>query len=227
MHPVEKRLTKKNGILLATSGLVLVQLAGLLLRLGGFAQFRLVSWMAIFLATCAIQGVLWLIPHRGWDAWLAGWDPHYIYLPMVMAALQLNLYAALVPQARFLILLVWFVASLFMAGLAGFREVVLLSTIMTGGYLAVLNQLIAQRVPISLAFEHTFALAFLISSLYAGWCSSRCAGIASRCSRCAGGWGRWRTPTRSRACRTGVSSSRSCMPSWPPCAATAATARWP
>jgi diguanylate cyclase (GGDEF)-like protein len=168
MHPVEKRLTKKNGILLATSGLVLVQLAGLLLRLGGFAQFRLRSWLAIFLATFVIQGLLWLIPHRGWDAWVAGWDPHYIYLPMVMASLQLNLYAALVPQARFLILLVWFVATLFMAGLAGFREVVLLSTLMTGGYLAVLNQLIAQRVPISLAFEHTFALAFLISSVYAG-----------------------------------------------------------
>src|SRR5262245_61404189 len=158
MHPVEKRLTKQNGILLATSGLVLVQLGGLLLKLGGFAQFRIRSWLAILLATFVVQGILWLIPHRGWDARLAGWDPHYIYLPMVMASLQLNLYAALVPEARFLILLVWFVAALFMAGLAGFREVMLLSAIMTGGYLAVLNQLIAQRVPISLAFEHTFAL---------------------------------------------------------------------
>ena len=168
MHPAEKRLTKKNGVLLATSGLVLVQLGGLLLRLGGFAHFRMRSWLAIFLATFAIQGALWLIPHRGWDSRVARWDPHYIYLPMLMAALQLNLYAALVPQARFLILLVWFVASLFMAGLAGFREVVLLSAIMIGGYLAVLNQLIAQRVPISLAFEHTFALAFAVCSVYAG-----------------------------------------------------------
>jgi diguanylate cyclase (GGDEF)-like protein len=39
---------------------------------------------------------------------------------------------------------------------------------MTAGYVTVLNQLIAQRVPISLGFEHIFALSFLISSMYAG-----------------------------------------------------------
>ena len=69
---------------------------GLLLRLGGFAHFRMRSWLAIFLATFAIQGALWLIPHRGWDSRVARWDPHYIYLPMLMAALQLNLYRPLV-----------------------------------------------------------------------------------------------------------------------------------
>jgi diguanylate cyclase (GGDEF)-like protein len=168
MHPVEKRLTKKNGVLLATSGLMLVQLGGLVLRLVGFAEFKLSHWLLVLAGTALIQGTLWLVPHRGWDARLAGWDPHYIYVPMIMASLQLNAFVALVPQARFLILLVWFVATLFMAGLAGFREVVLLSMVMAGGYLAVLNRLIAHRVPVSLAFEHTFALAFLISSIYAG-----------------------------------------------------------
>ena len=167
MHPVEKRRIKTNGILLATSGLVIVLLVALVLREAGFADFRLSRWLAALAVTLAIQGTLWLIPHRGWDARL-GWDPHYIYVPMVLAALQLNVFIALIPEARFLGLLVWFVATLFMAGLAGFREVVMLSTIMAGGYLAVLNRLIAHRVPLSLAFEHTFAVAFLLSSVYAG-----------------------------------------------------------
>ena len=39
---------------------------------------------------------------------------------------------------------------------------------MIGGYLAILNRLIARSVPLSLAWEHTFALAFIFSSLYAG-----------------------------------------------------------
>jgi diguanylate cyclase (GGDEF)-like protein len=167
MRPVEKRRIKKNGILLATSGLLVVLMVALFLRLFGFAAFGLGHWALVMGTTLAVQAVLWMIPHRGWDERLA-WDPHYIYLPMLLAALQLNLYLSLVPSARFIILLVWFVASLFMAGLAGFRDVVILSGVMALGYLAVLNQLIARRVPLSLTFEHTYVAAFVCSSLYAG-----------------------------------------------------------
>jgi diguanylate cyclase (GGDEF)-like protein len=167
MRPVEKRRIKKTGILLATSGLLLVLLVAFVLRLAGLTEFGIGHWVAILALTLALQGALWLVPHRGWDAAL-DWDPHYIYLPMLLAALQLNVYLSLIPTARFIILLVWFVAALFMAGLAGFRDVVLLSSVMAVGYLAVLNQLIAHRVPLSLTFEYTFVVAFMCSSLYAG-----------------------------------------------------------
>jgi diguanylate cyclase (GGDEF)-like protein len=167
MHPVEKRQIKKNGVLFATSGLVFVLVVALVLRAAGFAEFSLAHWAAVLAATLVVQAGLWLVPHRGWDERLR-WDPHYIYLPMFVAGVQLDAYLVLIPQARFLVLLVWFVASLFMAGLAGFREVVLLSTVMAAGYLAVLNRLISHGVPLSLAFEHTVALAFMLSSVYAG-----------------------------------------------------------
>jgi diguanylate cyclase (GGDEF)-like protein len=167
MHPVEKRRIKKNGILLATGGLVFVLIVALVLRAAGFADFRFGHWFLALLVTLAIQGALWLVPHFGWDEELR-WDRHYIFVPMLAAAVLLDVYLVLIPQARFLILLLWLVATLFMAGLAGFSEVVLLSTIMVGGYLAVLNYQIARRVPLSLAFEHTFALVFLLSSVYAG-----------------------------------------------------------
>lgn len=167
MHPVEKRRIKKTGILLATAGLVFVLIVALVLRAAGFADFSLAHWGRALAVTLAVQSVLWLIPHLGWDERVR-FDPHYIYLPMFAAAVLLDFYLILIPQARYLVLLLWLVATLFMAGLAGFSDVLLLSAIMVGGYLAVLNRLIAHRVPLSLAFEHTFALAFLLSSVYAG-----------------------------------------------------------
>jgi diguanylate cyclase (GGDEF)-like protein len=118
-------------------------------------------------ATVAVQGTLWLAARKGW-AERVGWDPHFIYLPMLLASVQLNGYIALVPEGRHLILYVWFVASLFMAGLAGFREMVMLSAVMVGGYLGVLNRLLARPVPMALTFEHTFAAGFFLSSVFAG-----------------------------------------------------------
>lgn len=161
-----KRRAKEFGVLLATSGLLLVSLMALLLRGVGLTEFDLHHWWLSLLMTSVVQAALWLVPHRGWDARLR-WDPHFIYVPMAAAALQLNVYVLVVPQARHLLLLIWFVASLFMAGLAGFREMVLLSAVMTAGYLAVLNGLIAAGEPMSLGFEHTFTLAFFVSSVYA------------------------------------------------------------
>lgn len=162
----EKRRTKKLGVLLATSGLLLVSVMALLLRGVGLTEFSLRGWWLNLLMTTTVQGLMWLVPHRGWDARLR-WDPHFIYVPMAAAALQLNAYVLVVPQARHLLLLIWFVASLFMAGLAGFSEMVMLSAVMTAGYLAVLNALIVRGLPMSLGFEHTFALAFFVSSVYA------------------------------------------------------------
>jgi diguanylate cyclase (GGDEF)-like protein len=167
MRPPEKRRAKENGILLATSGLLLVLAVALGLRLARLTEFGFVHWGGALALTLAVQGALWMVPRRGWDARLT-WDPHYIYVPMLAAALLLNVYLSLIPTARFIILLVWFVAALFMAGLAGFRDVVLLSGFMALGYLAVLNQLFARRVPLSLAFEYTFVGAFVVSSAYAG-----------------------------------------------------------
>jgi diguanylate cyclase (GGDEF)-like protein len=167
MDTPEKRRTKQHGILLATSGLVFVLVIALVLRAAGLTRFQSSDWAAALLATAVVQAALWLLAWKAWDRQIP-WDPHYVYLPMLVAAVQLNAYILLVPEGRHLILFVWFVAGLFLAGLAGFREVVMLSAVMTGGYLAVLNRLIARQVPMALAFEHTFALAFFLSSVYAG-----------------------------------------------------------
>jgi diguanylate cyclase (GGDEF)-like protein len=118
-------------------------------------------------ATLVVQGAVWWIVHAGWDARLR-WDPHYLYVPMVLAAGLLNLYMYLAPEARYLIMLAWIVALLFMVGLAGFLEVVTLTAVMTTGYLAILSRLLEQGEPVRLALEHFFVAAFFVVSLYAG-----------------------------------------------------------
>jgi diguanylate cyclase (GGDEF)-like protein len=87
----------------------------------------------------------------------------------VLAAIGLlNTYVYLVPEARSLILLLWFVALLFMVGRGGFRAVALLGTVMTGGYLFVLHALSRRDPALSLPFEWLSALLFLATNVYAG-----------------------------------------------------------
>src|SRR4051812_17172781 len=103
MRPVDKRRLKENGILLATSGLLLVLFVAIVMRQAGLTEFGLAHWAAVLALTLVVQGTLWMLPHRGWDVALS-WDPHYIYVPMLLAALQLNVYLSLIPTARFVIL---------------------------------------------------------------------------------------------------------------------------
>jgi hypothetical protein len=73
---------------------------------------------------------MWWIAHAGWTESLS-WDPDFIYVPMVGAALLLGAYLLVVPEARDVLLVAWFVALLFGAGMLGLRGVMYLGTIMT------------------------------------------------------------------------------------------------
>jgi diguanylate cyclase (GGDEF)-like protein len=130
-------------------------------------RFTIEKWALHLAFTLALQGTLLLVLQRGWDARL-GWDPHFLFVPMLAAAASFNSYVLLAPELRQLVLVTWFVALLFMVGLAGFVDVVVLSAAMAAGYLAVVWRLKALGVAVSIAFEATFAAAFLVSSLYAG-----------------------------------------------------------
>lgn len=154
-------------MLLATAGLLLGPLVGLGLKLLGLTTLTNGGLVLSVVATLLVQGAAWWIVHAGWDAHLR-WDPHYLYVPMLLAAFLLNLYMYLAPEARYLILLAWIVALLFMVGMAGFLEVVTLTAVMTAGYLAVLSRLMARGQSVELALEHFFAAAFFLVSLYAG-----------------------------------------------------------
>ncbi|MFQ5689594.1 MAG: GGDEF domain-containing protein [Gemmatimonadota bacterium] len=163
-----KRAAKERGILLATVGWLLA-LAGILgLRTLGLVAIRLEVWVATALVTLALQGFLWLIPHRGWDARLS-WDPHYVYLPLIIASLLLSVYVYLVPAAHHVLLMGWFVALLFLAGVAGLSEVVVLSGLTGSGHLAALSLRAGPGFMVSPAAEAARTALFFLICCYAGF----------------------------------------------------------
>ena len=161
------RRVKKRGIVLATGGLLLVLAVALGLLIAGETRSTYAEWSVALGLTLAVQGLLWLVPARGWDVRLT-FDPHYVYVPVVAVIGLFNLYVYLVPEARNLVLLLWFVALLFMVGRAGFRAVAVLGSVMTGAYLAVLHLRSAADPALSLRFEWLSALLFLATNVYAG-----------------------------------------------------------
>jgi diguanylate cyclase (GGDEF)-like protein len=164
--PEERRRLKKRGIVLATAGLLVTLGVAFGLRLAGLTQMSYRQWAGTVVLTLVVQGVLWLIPARGWDARLS-FDPHYLYAPMVAAIVLLNTYVYVTPEARNLVLLLWFVALMFMVGRAGFRQAALLGAGMTIGYLMVLHWLSDDHPALNLPFEWLSALLFLATNLYA------------------------------------------------------------
>src|SRR5262245_61105543 len=163
----ERRRRRKRGIVLATTGLLLAMAVGLALRLLGISSMQYRHWLAAVTVTLAVQSVLWLIPHRGWDEHLR-WDPHYVLLPTLSAACLLDVYVALAPDSRMRVLMVWFVVLLFMAGRAGFRDVLLLSSVMTGGWLFAVWTHSQRGLPINMRYELSIAGVFWVITLYAG-----------------------------------------------------------
>ena len=167
MKDKRKQEIKARGVALATGGLATALLLILGMRVLGLTGIGYDEWLWAALGTALVQGLLLLAAVRAWDERIPG-DPHYLYTPLVGAMTLLALYMFLAPEMRFIILLGWFVALLFMAGLGGFKAVVGLSAIMTLGYLAVGLLLDARGYPLSMTFEGGVAGSVLVISVYAG-----------------------------------------------------------
>lgn len=167
MDESQKMRVKVRGVALATAGLALALVLMPGLEALGLTTLTYSEWLFAVLLTGLVQGAMLLTAHRGWEARLT-WDRHFIYVPLVGAIVLLTLYMFLVPEMRFIILLGWFVALLFMAGLGGFTAVVTLSGIMTLGYFAVGLIHFQSGYPLSLMFEAGVAGSVFAISMYAG-----------------------------------------------------------
>lgn len=167
MDESRKIRIKVRGVALATVGLGLALALMPGLRALGLTDVASSRWLLAVLVTSVVQGGMLLIAFRGWDARLT-WDPHFLYVPLLGAMLLLAFYMFLIPELRFIILLGWFVALLFMAGLGGFHAVVSLSGIMTLGYFTVGVIHFRGGYPLSLTFEAGVAGSVFVISMYAG-----------------------------------------------------------
>jgi len=167
MDTAAKQRLALRGLVLATAGLVLALGVALVLGLLGRARIDYARLGLGLLGTLLVQGALVFVVHRGWNRRLA-WDPHFVIVPAFVASLLLNLYVLIAPEWRALVLMVWFVALLFLAGLAGFREVLLLSTTMAGGYAATVTVLARGGGVASLGYDLSMAAVFWVITGFAG-----------------------------------------------------------
>lgn len=158
---------RKRAILLASGGLLLALIVALGMKLLGLAEMSYAEWAWAVAITIVVQASLWLIPHFGLDAALT-WDRHYLYVPMTATVGLLTLYAHVAFEARALVLTSWFVALLFVVGLAGFWEIVALTLLMASSYLGVVALHYTAGADLSLGIEAASAGIFVLVSLYAG-----------------------------------------------------------
>ncbi|MBI2247674.1 MAG: hypothetical protein HYU65_07065 [Armatimonadetes bacterium] len=167
MLVIERTRSKKHGVLFATSGLLLALVVTYALNYLGLSTLSAQQLAYAAAITVTVQLILWLVVHAGWDQNLT-WDRHFIYVPMASAIGLLNLYIYLAPPARTLLLMAWFSSLLFMAGLIGFGGVVVLSLMMSVGYITAVASLINQGQPIYLPLEVLTAMVFMVINVYAG-----------------------------------------------------------
>ncbi len=158
---------KAHGVALAGLGLIVALALILSMKLAGYAAITYTHLIVAVVVTAVVQTSLWAIPRLRLDRFLPG-DPHYLFTPMLGAVALLGLYMYFAPELRLLVLVGWFVALLFLAGLGGFVEVLVLSAMMAAVYLLVSVVLYRQGVQIRLGFDASVSALLFVLSMYAG-----------------------------------------------------------
>jgi diguanylate cyclase (GGDEF)-like protein len=167
MNPEAARAIRTRGVGLATAGLFLALAVGGVLQSIGPFPFHPERWLLAAGATLAVQSLVWALVRFGWADQLP-WDRHFVLTPMLAASLLLVFFVYLSPELRELVLMVWLVTPLFVAGLAGFAELAVLSVAMSAGYLVAIRLRIAQGVSLDFAREVQLAIALLLMGLFSG-----------------------------------------------------------
>jgi diguanylate cyclase (GGDEF)-like protein len=167
MGIVDRQHIKERGILTAAGGLLLALVGTGVLNYLGFRALTLRSFLIGLSATVAVEGGLWLAVRREWDTRVK-WDKHFVYAPTIAATLLLALYIYLAPSMHLALLMVWFAAPIFMAGLVGFVGSFALAALMALSYLGVLAALARQGYPLSMPFESVVTLIFVLINVFTG-----------------------------------------------------------
>lgn len=155
---------KQRGLALATTGLAVAVGVLVLLNAIWFVEINAREWVVTFATCCATVGGAWLLLRFGRDLWRE-WDPHFVLIPSIAVAVLLSEFVWVAPETRLLVLLVWPVVLIFLAGYAGFRTAVLLTALMTAGYLGAVA--LAHPAEVRPVVEVILAAVFFITNLFA------------------------------------------------------------
>lgn len=163
LTPEGKRALKERGVLLSGVGYGVLLLALVAYRTWGITDASWTSIGLLGLATTAKVGGLWAVV-RGGVAERLSWDPDFIYLPLGASALLLGAILTVVPAAREVVLVAWFVALLFGAGLISLRGVMTLGALLTTVY--VVSVILTARQGESLMVPREATLAGLLLAVH-------------------------------------------------------------
>jgi diguanylate cyclase (GGDEF)-like protein len=155
---------KQRGLALATTGLAVAVGVLVLLNAIWFVEITPREWGMTFATCCATVGGTWLLLHLGRDLWRE-WDPHFVFIPSIAVAFLLSEFVWVAPETRLMVLVVWPVVLIFLAGYAGFRTAMLLTALMTAGYLGAV--VLARPAGIRPEVEAILAAVFFITNLFA------------------------------------------------------------
>jgi diguanylate cyclase (GGDEF)-like protein len=165
MDAVNWQATKERRVLLAGAGLLTaLGVATFLLPLGAepIPSRQLIAALGV---TVGLVAALLLMLRTGWDRAIS-WDRHFLYVPLAVAIVCLNLYAYLAPSLRMVLLMAWFGSIAFMVGLAGAAGLLVMSGLMAAGYLTVAYALSRRGEPVAMLFEGVVAAVFMIINGY-------------------------------------------------------------
>ena len=156
---------KQRGLALATTGLGVAVGVLLLLNAIWFVEISPWEWGVTALACLATVGGSWMLLQYARPLW-RGWDPHFVLVPSIAVALLLSEFVWVAPETRLLVLVVWPVVLIFLAGYAGFRTALLLTALMTAGYLGAVA--LARPAGMRPVVEAILAVVFFITNVFAG-----------------------------------------------------------
>lgn len=154
---------KQRGLALATTGLAVAVGVLVLLDAIWFVEITPREWVVTFATCLTTVGGAWLLLQLGTRLWRA-WDPHFVLVPSIAVALLLSEFVWAAPETRLLVLVVWPVVLIFLAGYAGFRTAVLLTALMTAGYLAAVA--LARPPGMRPEVEGILAAVFFVTNLF-------------------------------------------------------------
>jgi diguanylate cyclase (GGDEF)-like protein len=159
------RRSKQRGLALATAGLALA--IALLAALAALGLVRVTrgEWGVTVATSVGAIGGCWVLLHAAPGAWRR-WDPHFVLVPSLAVAAILSELAWAAPENRTLVLVVWPVVLIFLAGYIGFVAVALLSAAMAAGYLGAVW--LARPPGYRPGAEAVVATVFLATMLFAG-----------------------------------------------------------
>src|SRR5215218_2430445 len=155
---------KQRGFALATGGLALALAVIALLDAIRFVHVGTAEWSVTAGAIVLTVGSAWLLLELGQGLWTK-WDPHFVFVPSIATALLLSEFIWAAPEVRMLVLVVWPVVLIFLAGYVDFAQSALLSGLMTAGYLGAVA--LARPPGVRLEVEAIVAAVFFVTTLFA------------------------------------------------------------